>query len=307
MSDQSGAIPLGLAQQQAARNIDPEQLEAMGKRAAALYSERGSSLNEAVVETVKEARLAPEQVKRVCEFANTAAYIQEFEKGGEVRNVTFQGGPADPSVVLKDLNDGSSPPPHQVKTAAYQPPKGHYKIAMADDVLADAFGARSGMMKTASADHFARATSGDEIADLKTRLDGVRDDLMSKLSSSGVLFEDVKAALCEATRQEVLDGSSLGDVVTAWSSFSPSTPMLKEAMSLVSGYLQATGDMTKEAQVSSLNKTANAGKVPNPDHPAVDRFIAFTKIAFEHRKLQEALSIVDEQLVDVNRALKEMA
>lgn len=306
MSDQSGAIPLGLAQQQAARNVDPEQLEAMGKRAAALYAERGNSLSEAVVETVKEARLAPEQVKRVCEFANTAAYIQEFEKGGEVRNVTFPGGPADPSSVLKDLNDGSSPPPFQVKTAAYRPPEGHYKLAMADNVLAEAFEAHSGMEKSAS-DHFSRASSGEEIADLKTRLDGVKDDLMSKLSSSGVLFDDVKAALCEVTRQEVLDGASLGDVVTAWSSFSPSTMMLKEAVALVGGYLNATGDMAKEAQKASLTKTANAGRLPNPDHPVVDRFIAFTKIAFEHRKLQEAMAIVDEQLVDVNRALKEMA
>ena len=35
MSDSSDSLPLGLALQQAAKPVDPEQLELMGKRAAA--------------------------------------------------------------------------------------------------------------------------------------------------------------------------------------------------------------------------------------------------------------------------------
>ena len=135
MSDQPGAIPLGLEQQKAARPIDPEQLDAMGKKAAAHFSECGGTLNDAVIAVVKEAMLSPEQTKRVCEFANTAAYLSEFEKAGEVRNITFDGGPANPSVILKELNDGSVPAVHQVKEAAYEPPKGHYKTAGASDSL----------------------------------------------------------------------------------------------------------------------------------------------------------------------------
>lgn len=308
MSDQSGAIPLGLAQQQAAKNVNPEQLESMGKRAAALYAGGSRPLNEAVVEIVKEARLAPEQVKRVCEFANTAAYIQEFEKGGAVRNVTFQGGPADPSFVLKELNDGSSPAIHQVKTASYQPPKGHYKTAGASDsILAEAFGVSQDLMKTAGVDHALRANRGEEIADMKVRLEGVRDDLMSKFASSGVLFNDVRDDLCASVKQEVMSGSSLGDIATAWAAFSSSTPLLKEAMAMAAHHLVSTGVMTKGAQMTSLTKTASVSRVPNPEHPVIERFIAFTKVATEHRKLEHAREIVQEQLQDVYRQLKELA
>ena len=56
MSDSTESLPLGLALQQAARPIDSEQLELMGKRAAAAYSDHGTKLSDAVVEVVKEAK-----------------------------------------------------------------------------------------------------------------------------------------------------------------------------------------------------------------------------------------------------------
>lgn len=303
MSNQPGAIPLGLEQQKMARPIDPEQLESMGKRAASRFAEEGMPLNESVVLTVKEAMLSPEQVKRVCEFANTAAYLSEFEKAGEVRNVTFDGGPANPSVVLKDLNDGSAPAIHQVKTAEYEPPTGHYKTAGADvSILAEAFGASVGMEKVASVDHTARAEPSEEIADMRIRLDAVRDDLMSKLSHSAVLLDDVRADLYTSVKQEVLGDTPLGDVITAWAGYGD-TNQIKEAMSVVRGRLQHDG-ILEEAEIDvSLRKTAAVGSVPNPGHPVVERFMVFTKVAAEHRKLETAIGIVDEQRDEVNARL----
>lgn len=305
MSDPSGAIPLGLAQQKAARDVDPDQLESMGKRAAALFAEGVGSLSDAVVEVVKEARLAPEQVKRVCEFTNTAAYLSEFEKGGAVRNVTFDGGPANPSVVLKDLNDGSSPAIHQVKEGSYQPPTSNYKLAGAGDaILAEAFGAGE-TIKTA--DQHGRASSSEEIVDLRIRLKGIQDDLQSKYASSGILLNDIRESLCDAARQEVLQGSTLGDIAGAWSSVTPDALLLKEAMSLVGSHLIEMGDLNAASLRQSIVKTASKRGVPNIEHPVMDRFIAFTKIATEHRKLESGLTLVSEQLDDVNKALRGMA
>lgn len=304
MSDQPGAMPLGLLQQQAAKPVDPAQLEMMGKRAAAAHTDCGTPLSEAVAETVKEARLAPEQVKRVCEFANNAAYLSEFEKAGEVRNVTFDGGPADPGEVLRSLNDGSAPPPLQ-KTAAYAPPTGHYKTAGASDqLLQEMFGAS--LEKTASVDlnHSIRANPADEVFDLKTQLEGARDHLMSKLSSSGVLYEDVQEDLALAVKHEILEkNASMGDIVQIWSRFTPNTFMLKQAMIDVGQKLQSSGLGPKELG-KSLQKTASAGNVPNPNHPLVERFIAFTKVAHEHRKLERAVEDLDEQLSSVNSQLQ---
>lgn len=303
MTDQPGAIPLGLEQQKAARPVDPGQLEAMGKRAAAQFAECGETLNESVVSVVKEAMLSPEQVKRVCEFANTAAYLSEFEKAGEVRNVTFDGGPASPSVVLKDLNDGSTPAIHQVKTAGYEPPTGHYKVAGASDsMLAEAFGVPASMEKVASVDHTARADASEEVADMRIRLDAVRDDLMSKLSHSGVFLDDVRSDLYNSVKQEVMDGSTLGDVASVWGTYGDAN-QVKEAMSSVWDRLRAERVMGVEQLNDSLCKTAGVGSVPNPEHPVAECFLVLTKAASEHRKLKSAIDIIDEQRAEVDRKL----
>ena len=311
MSDQdSGALTLGLLQQEAAKPIDPEQLEAFGKQAAARYHQ-GVKLSQAVVDTVKTAKLAPEQIKRVCEFANTAAYLNEFEKGGEVRNVTFNGGPANPSDVIKDLNDGSAPAIHQVDEDYGIPASGSYKTASGDEsILASAFG-HSGMEKSASAvsrterDHFTRQEPAEEVYDMKVRLDGTRDHFMGKLATSQVVYDDVSRDLCSAVRQEVHGGSSLGDIGRAWASYTPNTFMWKTAMEMVRKDLDHGGLLTKEAQVQSIQEVSG-GRVPNPAHPVVERFIAFTKIAHEHRKLERAVEVINEQLGEINPKLRSL-
>lgn len=303
MSDPFNSVPLGLVQQRAAHNIDPEQLEFMGKKAAAYYDLNGGTLSNAVVETVKQALLSPEQVKRVCEFANTNAFLSEFEKGGSMRNVTFPEGPANPSTVLKDLNDGSSPAVHQVKTAGYEPPKSHYKFSLAsDDILMNAFGA--GSMVKVSQEQSLHANPIEDVVDLKIRLESMRNDFISKYASSSILLMDVKDALCSAVRQEIMEGSNLGDIVTAWSSYSPDVSIVKEATQTVGRYLNSTGTLLYSQQMNSLTKMASSGTIPNPNHPVMDHFIAFTKISHEHRKLQEASEIVEDELAKVNLKFK---
>lgn len=100
--------PQTLLQQNNARPRSGEELEVLGKKASAMYlCGSCATMNDAVVETVKKAGLSPEQVRRVIEFANTDAYIKEFEKKGSTHKyIAFQGGPANPSEILKDLNDG---------------------------------------------------------------------------------------------------------------------------------------------------------------------------------------------------------
>ena len=305
MSDQP--LPLGLAQQKVARPIDPEQLEQMGKQAAALFRNKGIHLTQAVVETVKEARLAPEQVKRVCEFANTAAYLEAFEKSGEVRNVTFDGGPADPGAVFKDLNDGSSPAINQVGSPDYCSPSESYKTAsVRTEVLAEAFGVQPGMAKTASvqSDHMTRQNPVEELDDLRIQLEGARDDFMSKLSSSGVIYDDIKRDLCNSATQEMADGASLGDISKAWASCKPAPVFLKEAMSLIVDHM-TKHHISQEKIAESFFKTASASVV-NPEHPVVEQFVAFTKVARGHRVLQHSIKLLDDQIREVRHCMKGM-
>ena len=313
MSDSTESLPLGLALQQAARPIDSEQLELMGKRAAAAYSDHGTKLSDAVVEVVKEAKLSPEQVKRVCEFANTNAYLTEFEKAGEMKNVTFEGGPANPGTVLKDLNDGGNPMLSKVGCSDYDQPTGHYKTAgVTEEALAEAFGIKCGdKEKTASAhpagdrDHMSHYNPVDELNDLRICLEGTRETMVSKLSTSGVVYDDVSSDLCKTAAQELETGTPMGDIARVWASYSPNAPLFKEAMALVVKHLQTRGH--SEAELSqSLNKTASAGVLPNPSHPLVEQFLAFTKIAHGHHILQRSIEVLDEQLTEVRSKLHGM-
>src|ERR1700689_4607449 len=59
----------GLLQQMHARPISGERLQVLGKHASSGFlAGKYKSLTEAVVETVKQAALSPEQVQRVIEF-----------------------------------------------------------------------------------------------------------------------------------------------------------------------------------------------------------------------------------------------
>lgn len=292
MSD-TGSLAIGVVQQKMARKTDPEQLQLMGKQAAAIYTKTGKPLSDAVVEVAKHASLSPEQIKRVCEFANTSAYLDAFEKSGEVRNVTFEHGPADPSVVLKELNDGSVPAVHHLRHEDYDRSPRSYKTAGANDMaLAEAFLVPQGLEKAAgvkTADHNARANPVEELYDLHMSLKDVRDQYMSKLSSCEIDLEEVRKDFHAAVKQDLSDGSSADDVVSACRHYG-SDYMIKAAMPVT--------------VQSSLTKTACKRMVPNPQHPVIERFIAFTKIAEQHLKLKNLVQVFDEQLATVNPVLR---
>ncbi|CAB4131653.1 hypothetical protein UFOVP276_63 [uncultured Caudovirales phage] len=312
MSDAPGALPLGLSLQRTARPVDPEQLELMGKKAAALYRDSGRTLSESVVETVKEACLSPEQVKRVCEFANTSAYLAEFEKAGEMRNVTFTGGPADPGYVLKDLNDGGNPSLNTIGSDDYTAPVKSYKTASVGmSKIAEAFGIVEDGTKTASAvsrtrDHAVHFNPIEDVNDLRLTIERAKEESISKLSSARILYDDVTKDLCHTVAQAVETGTPMGDVSRAWSGYTTDVRLLKEAMVHVTKHLKGRGH-TKEALSSSFDKTASAGTLPNPSHPLVAGYVAFLKVAQAHRVLKTSIDVLDERLTEVNAKLRQMA
>ena len=305
MSDAPGALPLGLSLQRAAKPVDPEQLELMGKKAANMYTDGAHtlSLSECVVEIVKMACLSPEQVKRVCEFANTNAYLAEFEKAGEMRNVTFAGGPADPGYVLKDLNDGGNPALNNIDNDDYQAPTPSYKTAsLGMDKVAEAFGFPVENVKTASAvsrtrDHSSHIDPIDDVTDLRMGLVQAKEDANSKLASARIFCDGLAKDLCDAVTQAVETGTNLGDIGRAWSGYTEDARLYKEAMAKVSSHLRARGhkEMTMMAKL--------AGVIPNPAHPVIAGYVAFTKAAHARRVLETAVQVLDEQLTNAGKTL----
>lgn len=318
----SGELPeQTLLQQRHARPVSGEELEVFGKHAASRYLQgEFETLSAAVVETVKHAELSPEQVRRVVEFTNQSAYLEEFRKEGAHRIVSFAGGPADPSVVIKDLNDGgggtvfdrglldySMPPDSRMKTAAQQV-EGEKTASAApageefnpyDDVLFATLGGGQ-EPKIAYADPY------KPLKDCHDKLAGASEQLESDLSSLEVDYADVTDRLYQEVKQAAMAGTALGDVVAAWAPFVKTPAYVKVAFQLISPRLwrERVFD-TLHALDESLHKVGSDARVPNPDHPLVVAFNHYTEVLDKLASVRALKGDIDDGLAKTEALLKQ--
>jgi hypothetical protein len=275
-----------LLQQSAARPLSGEELEVFGKHAAAQYMNGcASTLNDAVVMTIKRAGLAPEQVRRVCEFANTDAFIQSFRKeGAATKYVSFDGGVASFPEVLKDLNDGgggtvfdrgmadySTSP---VKLAAVRSSTMLEKTAsakgQADDVLERAFQ----VDEQAAAIPFHRPLQ--DVEDLRDKLATARNAATADLSALETALLTVVDEMYGHVKQAALSGTPLGHVVQAWSqALAPPPELVKAAWAEIGPRLVDDGVCGWEQLGQSLEKTAGSMALVRETHPAVTSFATY--------------------------------
>jgi hypothetical protein len=290
MDRELGAVPQGIIEQARARPVDPGKLQLLGKQAAAMYSSQRTPLSDAVLQVIENEDLGPEHARRVCEFANQAAFQSEWEKGGSARNIEFSGGPADPSVVLKGMNDGSqSEAPVQVNDYSAPPPAPH-----ARNVEDEIFG------KTAAA---APVSGVSDLQAMRTTAIGAREHVMSKVSSLTTRLEVLREDLGHEAKKLVLQGEPMSKIAAAWSFFGTEGNLLN-AIKCASARLVNDHVLTSRQFDVSLHKTAAAGSRPNPEHGVVATYIEFCKTANELQQLQGALNVFEDRIADINSALK---
>lgn len=298
-----------LLQQAKARPVSGEELEVFGKHASSLYL-RGdcSTLNEAVVETVKRAGLSPEQVKRVVEFANTSAYLSEFQKEGSPHKyIEFHGGPANPSEVLKDLNDGGG-------GTVFDRGMGDYRQAPEDmkksaHVLFERNLSALGLEKSASEDAVAHAFQAEDrelpyaepwhdAVAMRDKLAAAADALTAELNTSEVSFWAMTEDLYHQVKQAALNDTSLGEVVQAWAEVVPGPNYVKLAFARIGPRLVEEGVFSYDALGASLEKTAGATAMVNTDHPLIRNFAAF---CLQLDKLAHVRRARDETALELER------
>jgi hypothetical protein len=274
--------PQTLIQQSSARAVSGEELETYGNHAADLYGSGAQpTLNAAVVETVKSAGLAPEQVRRVVEFANTCAFLSEFNKEGAAsKYVVFDGGPAHFGEVIKDLNDGGGGTVFDrgiadyshtpIKTSAA---RGFEKTAAAvadDDILAEVF--RVG--QKAAPIPFAKPLA--DVYDLRDKLATIKDAHTAQMSELEVDLLSVSEEMYHQVKQAALSGTSLGAIVQAWNqALAPKPELVKAAFAFLSPRLQEEVFSSWDALGASIEKTAGTRLVVNEKHPVVVTFDAY--------------------------------
>lgn len=278
-----------LLQQTHARPVSGEELEVFGKKAACRYTcGECATLNDAVVMTIKSAGLSPEQVKRVVEFTNQNAYLTEFKKESSAHKyIEFHGGPANPSEILKDLNDGgggtvfdrgmadyASPPPEKTASilAKNRAVLGLEKVASVVDpreqALRQAFAAED--VPVPYEDPYQ-----DSIA-MREKLATIRDNLNSDLSFLETEYLVIGDDLYGQVKQAALEGTPLGHVIQAWQDVTPGEGYVKCAFQLIGSRLVEEGVFRSFDEVgASLEKTAGAQALPNHEHPVLKSFAAF--------------------------------
>ena len=299
----SGDLPIqGLMQQMHAHSHSGEYLEVLGKRAAAGWSAgEHKTLTDAVTATVKQAQLSPEQVKRVVEFANTSAYLDEFKKEGAPHHVVdFPGGPADPSEILKDLNDGGGGSVFDRGTGDYDTPPAEPKISSskAEEELFQL------LAKTASPTDLPYENPHSEVIELKDKLAGAIDHLQSEISGLEVMYAELGDRVYHRVKQAALSGVSLGEVMQAWQSAAPSEDHIKVAFTLITPRLLRDGVFQGVEQMTeSVDKVAGA-KLVNSEHPLVVEFGEFCEALSKLAEVREARTELRGHLTTLNNYLK---
>ena len=299
-------------QQREARPVAGEHLEVLGKKAAADWcSGKVASLNAAVLSAVQHEMLSPEQVRRVVEFCNQDAYLQEFRKeGSNHRVVHFDSGPADPAQVIQDLNDGgggsrfdrgtldySMPPSLAMKEASWRSPAtvGFDKTASANEAPAAELPRLvklPSLPKTASpAERYesqlwelfgagspmAMAEPLRPLQQMEHKLAGAAAHLSSELDSLEIEFGQVTDRLYGAVKQAALEGIPLGAMITAWSTVSEDPLYVKVAFNRLTPMLQTGRVFDSLASLGdSLLKTAGFNaEFANKEHPLVSCYQEF--------------------------------
>jgi len=303
-----------LLQQAHARPVSGEELEVFGKKAASVYA-CGScgNLNDAVVETIKHAGLSPEQVKRVVEFTNQSAYLTEFRKESSHKYIEFDGGPANPSEVLKDLNDGGGGTVFDRGISDYANPPA--KTASVYDGNRRAMGLEKtaavlseplerdfeAMWHVSSTEQMPYADPYQDSMAVREKLASLRDGLVSDLSMLETEYMGVGDALYGHVKQAAMGGMPLGHIIQAWQDVTPGEGFVKAAFALIGPQLVEQGVFQSyDGVVASLEKTAAEYLKPNSAHPLMHSFSDFcgtlskmAEVRAEHKEVSDYFDRID--------------
>lgn len=293
----------GIEQQRHARSVSGEDLELLGKKASDLYrTGREPSLTKAVVAAVKTAGLSPLQVQRVIEFANTDAFLTAFRKEGQAhRVIDLPGGPAIPTDVLNDLNDGGGGSVYDRGTRDYEsPPEAKQASVMTEEAFRAAWGVTEPPV--------VMADPLREAMDIKYKLAGAEELLTQEISTLERLLGDANEELYSGVKQAALEGYALGDIVAVMALAESAHPVfMKRAFEEISPRLVKDGVFSPEGLESSFQKTASGAKTYAANHPLTQAFEQFSQVLFKLAESVEARNEIGTGLSQVTTFLNKAA
>lgn len=291
-------------------SISPESLELMGKQAANMFLNEDVSLNEGVAKLAAEhPDINHEQVKRVCEFANTAVYLARHDQsktaGAESSYPQFPL--ADPARIIQDLSDGARPTVVTPTDADYgRQPEKKQKVSSskADELLAELFQTKEAQARTGI--DFSKESGVQEVMDAKGSLTSLRDSLSSTGEGFDLSFKEASAEYYDTVKRHILDGGDFVDVLAGAKTAAIGDERLAEVLGPVIDGLLREKVATAHVLVRStkaLEKVAH--RVVNENHPLVVLPRTLGSLDVEIDKIAHSLKDVDSQLSRVNGFIKE--
>lgn len=286
------------------RENTAEKVRSLGKLASSAFLNNQVPLNDSIRKLASDQNLKPEQIKRVCEEANTSTFLELF-KTAEDKNIQFPM--ADPKTVLTSLektacaaprrgvNDYSLPPEREhvagyklMKTAAAEAWKTGYGRESEDYE----FDHNTPKVKTA---WIKVAHAVQHLESAQARLDSVHDYSQREFIRE---FSD-----------EWGKGTSLAEIKTAMERSIDDPEFVKSAFISAIGSLRDKGALTKEAAnkepIFFIEKTANAPV--DFEHPLIKSFVQYHASSNEKIKVATALSTLAEQKSELQAMMNKLA
>lgn len=146
------------------------------------------------------------------------------------------------------------------------------------------------------------------LMDVRAKLAGSRAEVASAVDQLEVEYFDAGNQLYDAVKQAALEGTTLGDVITAWSVVNPDPVYVKVAFNLMTPRLRRDGLFSSLDELgASITKTAGATDAVNPAHPVVVSYVGFCETLNKLAGLRSLLSDLEEGVGQTDELLKAAA
>lgn len=288
-------------------SLSPEKLELLGKEAANMFLDKGVALNQGIAKLAGAYdSINIEQVKRVCEFANTSVHLAYHDKnkiaGAESSYPQFEL--ADPARVFQDLSDGAMPTKITQTDVDYgkQPLKQKTSEAKVTEIFESSFG----LDKTA---HVSESMAADQVMNTKDDLTSLRTHFLNSGEQLDMLKAAAEAEYYKAVKIHLLEGNSFADVVNAADNCGVDGEKIAEILTPVFTKLVEEKVITLEKVSSVLRDRGSLEKLShrilNEEHPFVSTLRAIAAADEEITKVAASLDDIDDSLASVNRFIRE--
>ncbi len=293
-------------------SISAETLEQMGKQASVRFLTEGIPLNESISKLAAEhSDISAEQVKRVCEFANTAVYLSKHDQsktaGASSSYPQFQL--ADPSRIIQDMSDGSRSTvstdsdliyaklPVKAKTASIA------LTELRETVIDRVFG--TDPEKIAKVD-VSTETIINNLMNAKHTLQGMDEEVSQAHENLSMTLKEAQAEFYHLTKQHLMNGGDFSEVVLATQSTGAESQKIAQAIRPTIERLlveKVASPTILRSMTDGLEKIAHSAI--NPAHPLVTSFSTMIETAEEIKKVAEAQSSIATQYGKVESFIRE--